>query len=217
MLSVNEIKDLMDIKEVPSNLSQDKIRIVFNENFRKIRKLIEEMRLEAQTNISVIRNLNIIFPTSPDPRLQYVLKYNDDINKWMVVKFLGTQNVFEDGEAVEVGNKHQHIVHEVLSLGEGSEVILNSNSELVVLENTASIIVGYKIADPPEQMQMPYEYIYDGIHYSETLETPTVYKNGLIDEVNIGDVILPTDYVIFSVGNSEDIDKKVYVKISKVG
>lgn len=215
MLNDKQIADLMDIKEAPSNLSQDAIRNLYNENFRKVRALLDQMYKDSQNNNNIVQNLNIVFPSSPDTRLQYVMKYNPELQKWVVAEFLGTQNVFENGDAVKVGSKHQHIVNESLQIGIGGEIIVDAGGEIVVNDSSSNIVLPYEIQDPLEEKSLPYDYLYVGINSSETSNIVSVTKNGS-DVVNSGDTILSTDYITFSTGETSDLGKKIYFSLTKL-
>jgi hypothetical protein len=216
MLSDKILADLMDIKQAPSNLSQDAIRVLYNENFRKIRVLLQTLYSDSLNNTNIIQNLNISFPQTPDPRLQYVMIYNPSIQKWVVSEYLGTQNLLEDGEAVKIGSKHQHVVNESMTIDNGAEVILEAGGELVVLDSSNTLVVPYEIKDPLEELSLQHDYMYNSINIGETVGNIEVLKNVGGDPVNNGDVIYSTDYLRISSDNPTDLNKKVYLSITKV-
>lgn len=215
MLSVSDINNLKNIKEAPSNLSQDKVRIQFNENFRIIRSLLEQILKSNQTNIDIVQNLNIIFPTNPDVRIQYILKYNQSIGKWMVTEFLGTQHILDIGEAVKIGNKHQHIVHKNMDIAVGAEAIINAGGELVVIDGSAETIISYTILNPLQQLVLQDKYIFNGVVFNGTGNSLTITKNGST-AVNIDDIILPSDYITIGTGNLLDVNSVIHISVTKI-
>ena len=177
MLSGKLLQQFMDIKEVPSNVSQDNMRITYNDNFRKIRELISDLYTEVTNSNQIVNNISLLFPNRPDQRLQYILRYDKDADKWRVTEFLGTQNILDDGEAVRIGNKHQHIVYQRIDLTGNAEIIIDRGGELVVLENTLIENISYEIGVTP-QISMPYDCEFIGVGYNGTGDNIEVLING---------------------------------------
>lgn len=141
-MQLDELKKILSgIKECPSNLSQDQIRIVYNENFNLIRKLLGAMVVKLESFGDVVKNIDLLFPENPDERLQHIIKYDPTIEKWRVTEFLGTQNVFVGNDGVLVGGKHQHIVNNNLEMSDNSELIIREGGEAVILKGKTDMII----------------------------------------------------------------------------
>lgn len=189
MLSDKDIALLKRIKEAPSNLSQDNIRTVYNKNFALIRELLESI-LDGSAIDVISGNANIEFPTNPDKRLQYVLKYNVATNKWVVSEFLGTQSILTNDDAIKIGSKHQHIVSEHMVVGSQSEVMVETGGELVVLLNTFQSLLYYEIG-VTESLEIEYAVKFLGIGFNGTGDDVVVLING--NPISVGDDIMIGD------------------------
>lgn len=181
-------KSLRNIKECPSNISQDNIRTVFNENFSIIRGVLELLSVSVGSSNEIVNNINILFPENPDERLQYIMKYDNITGKWLVTEFLGTQNKFTGSDAVKVGMKHQHIVNGNITLQDNSQVLVEEGGEVVVLKSRSETIISVSTTKPYVSTA---NMVYLGIFGSQP--SGTINRNGAVLEQ--GDIVIPDDNI----------------------
>lgn len=180
-------RKLREIKECPANLSQDNIRSVYNENFSILRTVIQEMQSKMGMSNDIVNNLNIIFPENPDERLQYVMKYDNTLGKWVVTEFLGTQNKLTGNDAVKVGMKHQHIVNNMITVQDNAEIIVQEGGEVVALKGRTENVIRI-------DANMSYVSTANMIYMGTLMQVPSnveVRNNGVV--LTQGSVVSPSD------------------------
>lgn len=187
------LKKLMNIKEAPSNLSQDQIRSLFNKNFALIRDILDGILRGKALNIGDVNGANnILFPDGTDKRLQHVLKWDELKKKWVATEFIGTQNRLVSGEAVKIGAKHQHIVDGNMDVGYNSEVVIEQGGELVVLSGESTMSLSY-IIGVTDEIEITNPSMFLGVKYSENGGVTTVLINGVAisngHTLQVGDIL----------------------------
>ena len=131
------------IKVLSSQHSFSSGREIINNNFEAFKGCISELQNVIDTNNGgngTLTGGSIIFPTNPNPSIEYNLQYSPTSNNWFLAQddgetFLGGGTVYHllDGEQLNVKERHQHIVLQEFILDGTAEIVLSPSGELVIL------------------------------------------------------------------------------------
>jgi hypothetical protein len=122
-MSQNCVSDFI-LKSITSSDSNSTARVTINENFRKIKSVVECI------NDNLGDLLNILPPINPNNLSNYVVQYNNGTYS-LVEMSHGIKYRIRSNESIRIGEDYQYIVYDTLE--NYGNIVIDPGGQLIIL------------------------------------------------------------------------------------